>query len=219
MNYYVTKRGIDFSKLHDLLSDKNWRAADEETKKLMCKTVRASHWFGLTLENILEFPCEELLAIDRYWTENSAGRFGFSVQLNAFMECNGDIKKFASAIGWRMHGNWIAYSDVDWSERAPTGQLPIGGRGGLVAGIGDVTQGRGLTGYIDTSFSLFMSAVGDLFHEGGWDRFWVRLKEDVSFNNGFSKAWMRPRIFLLERFHNCVMQCNSDNKKILGKGV
>ncbi|NJO66941.1 MAG: transcriptional regulator, partial [Leptolyngbyaceae cyanobacterium RM1_405_57] len=36
-------------------------------------------------EELLNFPCEELLAIDRLWVNYSNGKFGFSVQKKIYL--------------------------------------------------------------------------------------------------------------------------------------
>ena len=66
----------------------------------------ADQW--LSLEDIENFPCEELRAIDKLWVDYSKGKFGFFVQKKVWMECGGVLgkydydvyKKFADQVGW-----------------------------------------------------------------------------------------------------------------------
>ena len=183
----TSSRGVDYSRLKELLSGYQWEQADVETYRVMCDAARKSTSSGLSIKDIQNFPCEDLQMIDNLWREQSNDRFGFSVQKEIFDEESKDPDAFFRRIGWYRNGIWIAYSDLTWLEgKAPKGHLPVGGRGGLFSNIGDVYGGDGLLGYLRTSYSIADSAVKDLFNTGGFDRFFERLKTDISFRNGFA---------------------------------
>jgi hypothetical protein len=81
----------------------------------------ADQW--LNEEDIQNFPCEDLRAIDKLWVDYSKGKFGFSVQKKVWMACGGVAgeydyevyKKFADQVGWRRSGNWLGYDELTFS--------------------------------------------------------------------------------------------------------
>jgi hypothetical protein len=93
-------------------------------------------WFHL--ENIKNFPCEDLRTINQLWLDYSNGKFGFSVQkeiyesLGGTREYNAQVwEKFGDRIGWRKRGvfgrcggEWVSYSDLTFNMQAPKAHLP-----------------------------------------------------------------------------------------------
>ena len=142
-----SEKGIDYRNLQDLLKAGDWKAADNETYKVMIRAVgeKSGQWF--TDEELLNFPCTDLLTIDRLWVKYSQGKFGFSVQKEIYVECGAKLdgncpgdtiwRKFGDKVGWRVNGKWI--DEVTFSTSAPKGHLPwaelrrdrndVGGRG------------------------------------------------------------------------------------------
>ncbi len=132
-----TKR---FLPLENFLRNEQWKDADEETYRLMITTVgkEVGNYFT-SVEELLTFPCQELLTIDRLWVQYSRGLFGFSVQKEIYVECGatldgkylGDeiIEAFGDRIGWRQNDQWLTYSDLNPSFSSPKGNFPVGGGG------------------------------------------------------------------------------------------
>lgn len=119
----------NYSKLKQLLAAKKWQAADAETGKLMLKVAKREGW--LRVEDIAQFPAQDLQIIDQLWTDSSQGRFGISVQKRIWQNIVGNQKpnwetwcSFGDRVGWRQNGNWLSYSSLDFSLQAPEGQLP-----------------------------------------------------------------------------------------------
>ena len=139
-----------YAKLEDYLKNQQWKQADEETERLMITTVGKELGQYFELEEMLNFPCEELLAIDRLWVSYSKGHFGFSVQKDIYLECGGILdgnyhqetfEKFGDRVGWRMDGNWL-YPDIPAGNTIYSfqGKLPgffmvVEGGGGGVWGV------------------------------------------------------------------------------------
>jgi len=73
-------KGVDYTKLRDLLAQGKWREADGETLAVMLKVAGREQQGYLRVEDIEEFPCTDLRTIDILWVKYSNGRFGFSVQ-------------------------------------------------------------------------------------------------------------------------------------------
>jgi len=113
-----SERGVDYTRLRDLLLIGEWKAADQETNKRMCEVMDRQLQGCLRPEDIERFPCADLNTIDHLWTRNSNGKFGFSVQRKIWQECgcptslNSDWKEFGNRVGWRLD---VAESRIDRS--------------------------------------------------------------------------------------------------------
>ena len=127
-------RGIDYSRLRDLLAAGNWQEADIETGDKMLEVMgrTAEGWLGI--EDIENFPWKDLRTIDRLWVKASSDRFGFSVQSRIYKQLGGTItfhsetwKTFGEIVGWRKGGEWIRWSDLTFDSTAPPAHLPLGG--------------------------------------------------------------------------------------------
>ncbi len=146
-----SERNVDYSKLDSLLADGKWKEADEETARVMCLAAGMEEEGWLRVEDIDNFPCEDLRTINQLWLHYSNGKFGFSVQKEIYQslggrrEYNAEVwKKFCDRVGWRVKGDWLNYEDLTFEDHA-RGHLPaVGFRGGsgwlgrlwLVAGVG-----------------------------------------------------------------------------------
>ena len=95
-----------YTQLETLLKAEKWKEADEETAKVMLEVVGQTERGFLMPDDLTDFPCEDLLTIDRLWVEASNGHFGFSVQKKIWEECgspmdyNDDYEKLITACGW-----------------------------------------------------------------------------------------------------------------------
>jgi hypothetical protein len=129
-----TVQASRYAELEKLLKAAQWKEADRETYRLMITTVgkEDGQWFDRTdLEN---FPCEDLLTIDRLWVEASNGHFGFSIQKKIWQWCGSpmdysdDYEKFMEEVGWRSGGSFVNSDFL-------AGELPVfWGVGGMVVG-------------------------------------------------------------------------------------
>jgi hypothetical protein len=139
-----------YRELVNYLASGSWQEADQETYQLMLKAVgeQAEQRGYLDLEEIRNFPCEDLLLMDQLWVKFSGGKFGFSVQKQIWVEVGGKLdfgqdtqaaiaafEKMSDRNGWRRDGNYIASSQVTFDTSAPTGHLP---KGFGVEGLGGV---------------------------------------------------------------------------------
>ncbi|MEH2062693.1 MAG: GUN4 domain-containing protein [Nostoc sp.] len=134
-----SEKGIDYTRLRDLLAAKNWEEADEETYRVMIQAVgkKEGDWFN---ENeLLNFPCTDLRTIDRLWVKYSNGHFGFSVQKEIYLSVGGKAdgkyykeawNKFGDRVGWREMNEWEF--NVIFDTSSPKGHLPVFADGGLV---------------------------------------------------------------------------------------
>ena len=134
-----------YHQLEDYLKTGQWKEADNETYRLMITTVGKEDGQWFYSEELLNFPCEELLAIDGLWVRYSNGKFGFSVQKDIYLQCGGipdgkyhekAFEKFGDLVEWRKGKEWV--TDVTFDASAPIGHLPM--VGGLGCGEGDVSS-------------------------------------------------------------------------------
>ena len=91
------------------------------------------------MEDAENFSCQDLGTIDKLWVKYSNGKFGFSVQKQIYQSLGGtkkikmeDLRKFGEKVGWRKGGQWLAYSELTFSEKHYTGHLPYLRPPGLV---------------------------------------------------------------------------------------
>ncbi|MEG3440150.1 GUN4 domain-containing protein [Pannus brasiliensis CCIBt3594] len=130
-------KGIDYTKLQDLLKQQQWKEADKETERVMLQVANRTEEGWLEAEDIDNFPCEDLRTIDQLWMKYSNGRFGFSVQAKIYCELGGTREyneeiwnAFGDEVGWRVNNSWIyyysysGYSEVTFDLKAPQGHLP-----------------------------------------------------------------------------------------------
>lgn len=86
-----------FPQLAQFLTKGEWRKADEETNRVMCKIMGRESEGYLTEDNCKNFPREELKIIDDLWVKHSNGKFGFSVQKKIYQDCGGTPGEYNSS--------------------------------------------------------------------------------------------------------------------------
>jgi uncharacterized caspase-like protein len=129
-----SERGVDYTKLRDLLASGKWKEADEETREVILKAAGREKERWLNSLSIDNFPCEDLRTIDQLWVKYSNGRFGFSVQKRIYHSL-GEIKKydrswdeFGDTVGWRVNGEWLSKDNIynrKYDILANMGHLPV----------------------------------------------------------------------------------------------
>ncbi|WP_373270753.1 GUN4 domain-containing protein [Nostoc sp. T09] len=129
-----SEKGVDYTRLRDLLAAGNWKDADYETYLVMLQAVGRLENDWIREEELLNFPCTDLRTIDCLWVKYSNGRFGFSVQKEIYLSVGGkpDGKyyeeawnKFGDRVGWRVESSWIYYAQVTFNTSVPRGHLPF----------------------------------------------------------------------------------------------
>ncbi|MBD2463930.1 GUN4 domain-containing protein [Oscillatoria sp. FACHB-1407] len=126
----------NYAHLEALLKAGNWQEADQETFKQMCQVMGRQQEGYLKVEDIEQFPCADMRAIDQLWVRYSNGKFGFSVQKKIWQGCgspteyNKQWEKFGIEVGWRSKGmmgrgaSWKGCGDLAFTVGAPVGHLP-----------------------------------------------------------------------------------------------
>jgi len=127
-------KGIDYTKLRDLLASGQWKKADEETLLVMLKVAGREKEGWLSVKDIENFPCTDLRTIDTLWVKYSKGRFGFSVQKRIWESVGGTpdaddetYQRFGERVGWYVNSQWLDGDNLNFTSQAPEGHLPIDG--------------------------------------------------------------------------------------------
>ena len=138
----------EYNQLSKLLAAKQWQKADLATREIMLFITEADKRKDLlmTQKDLKQFPCYHLRFIDQLWLKYSHGKFGFSIILTIYNEVDRDYARLAERVGWRVGDKWIGYKDIDFSDNAPKGHLP-------------------LTWLVPTTFSMYWLAR---FASAGW---------------------------------------------------
>ncbi len=137
----VSEKGVDYTKLRDLLKAEKWWEADLETWSVMLQATNCVSDGWLAAIHIHQFPCKDFQTIDRLWMTASKGHFGFSVQKEIYVRCGGKLngkrpgdqvwEKFGDTVGWRIDQKW--QDSAKLAERAslstPRGIFPMTGKG------------------------------------------------------------------------------------------
>ena len=128
-----------YTQLEQYMVEGEWKAADQYTYGMLYQVLKKPHQSGLSPRELLNFPCEDLLRIDRLWVRHSHGKFGFSVQKDLWVECGGKLdgkwdvetyKKLSDRTGWRIDGKFLNYDkrSFEVTDSSIPGHLP--GRSG-----------------------------------------------------------------------------------------
>ncbi|MGB3789821.1 MAG: GUN4 domain-containing protein, partial [Phormidesmis sp.] len=114
-----------YADLARYLKNGQWKEADGETYRLMITEVGKEVGWWFDREDLLNFPCEPLKAIDGLWVKHSGGKFGFSVQKEMYQECGGVPDGRYYEVAWsklcQMNG-WAV--SIKFDLESPTGHLP-----------------------------------------------------------------------------------------------
>ncbi|MGB3496420.1 MAG: GUN4 domain-containing protein [Elainellaceae cyanobacterium] len=134
-----------YRELVNYLASGRWQEADQATFDVMLEVTDQKDQRCLSLESIRDFPCDDLLLIDRLWLQFSGGKFGFSVQKDLWVEVGGKLDfggdeaaaeeaflKMSDRNGWRKDNKYIDYpAGVTYDTTAPVSHLPSLWGGGV----------------------------------------------------------------------------------------
>ncbi|CAN1210937.1 hypothetical protein TUMEXPCC7403_12105 [Tumidithrix helvetica PCC 7403] len=112
-------KGVDYSKLRDLLAACEWQKADYETYLVMLQVVGRKEGDWIRSEEFEKFPCKDLHTIDRLWVKYSQGKFGFSQQKTIWLSVGGNPKAdfaiyqtFSTQVGWYSINNFMNSTQI-----------------------------------------------------------------------------------------------------------
>lgn len=128
-----------YAPIKELLQDKKWRKADEETYRLMTKKVGKEGIQMLTRRDFEHFPLRDLQVLSALWEKYSSGKFGFRKQAEIWLKSGGKKDKrslvpvieFWRAVGWVSEGELleVELNEINYQlqEATPDGYLPTTG--------------------------------------------------------------------------------------------
>ncbi|MBU6228974.1 MAG: GUN4 domain-containing protein [Cyanobacteria bacterium REEB459] len=124
----ASEAGVDYSRLRQLLWQKDWRGADQETENAIFQALSPDRQ-PLEAETISQFPCVDLCTIDQLWHLYSQGRFGFTVQQKVYAHAQNRPADFLRAVEWASQSvgrplGHRPYKSLSFSLSAPLGHLP-----------------------------------------------------------------------------------------------
>ncbi|MEY3222029.1 MAG: hypothetical protein RLZZ203_885 [Cyanobacteriota bacterium] len=120
----ITDIGLNYTRLRDFLTWKQWEKADEETWALMCQALSKRKNSYLSYSDLETLPCQDFQIIDQLWTKYSQGHFGFSIQVQIYHACDNDYGQFCAQVGWYLPYSTSARQKLTFKLSAPTGHLP-----------------------------------------------------------------------------------------------
>ncbi|KAF3455671.1 hypothetical protein FNV43_RR00311 [Rhamnella rubrinervis] len=132
-----TSETVSFDTLQIHLSTRNFREADEETRRLLIVLAGdAAQKRGYVFFSEVQFiSASDLKAIDSLWRQYSDNRFGYSVQKRIFEKVNKDFTRFFLKVGWMKkldteieQFNYRSFpSEFMWelNDDTPEGHLPL----------------------------------------------------------------------------------------------
>lgn len=132
-------RGIDYTVLEDLLENRKWEEANSTTIALMLKAADREKEGYIGTTGMKQFPCKDLMTIERLWSTYSDRRFGFETQYSIWKDLGGQryrmgsdptlFDRFTAKVGWD--------KDIEFSIEAVPGHLPVFSSGAKLGGIGN----------------------------------------------------------------------------------
>ncbi|MBD2208234.1 GUN4 domain-containing protein [Calothrix sp. FACHB-1219] len=132
----------EYTKLRELLAAKEWLKADDETARLIVKASGKAEYEilvckSLSKENISKIPCEFFQIIDELWMRYSNNKFGFTIQVEKYLEEISKDTTFAKneynifialskLFGWRGkdYDDWVDCTKNLYYEELPSGFFP-----------------------------------------------------------------------------------------------
>ncbi|XAR48712.1 hypothetical protein NMG60_11031616 [Bertholletia excelsa] len=132
-----TSQPISFDLLQQHLVAKNYRQADEETRRLLIVLAgEAAQKRGYVFFSEVQFiPEADLKAIDELWRQYSDNKFGYSIQRRIWKKVNRDFTRFFLKVGWMKkldteieQYNYRSFpTEFMWemTEETPEGHLPL----------------------------------------------------------------------------------------------
>ena len=123
---------LSYGILEQYMQNREWIEADQYTYQVMIQACKQESY--LTLDNLRNFPCEDLNRIDDLWLKYSDNQLGFSVQKEIWLNVGGKLdfgtdqqsaneafKKLSDEVGWRQEGK---YTFLDVFDSPGRGSLP-----------------------------------------------------------------------------------------------
>lgn len=126
-NNLNSEKGVNYSKLRELLEAGKWKKADYETYLVMLQAVGREEGSWIRPDEMKNFPSTDLLTINGLWLKYSDGKFGFSVQKQIYESIYSvspgieSSDEFIERVGWQVDN----YNQLTFDlQKALKGHLP-----------------------------------------------------------------------------------------------
>ena len=136
--YYEFLKAHLLDELDYLMKKDRWKEADEKNWQFILVSAKREKQRYLEVNNVKNFNCKDLKAVDKLWVDNSKGKFGFSVQKRIYLETGNSLdfdwekgtftkwngegyNSFVERVGWKKGkdegGDWMRYDELPlWEE-------------------------------------------------------------------------------------------------------
>jgi len=139
--YYEYLKTHLLNELDYLMQQNRWKDADLKNWQFFLVSAKQEKQNYLKVNDVKNFQCKDLKAVDKLWVDNSKGKFGFSVQKNILKKIlsetgnlldfdwgqtvfsqlrNPGYGKFAETIGWKKGedngGQSIGHDELLWDD-------------------------------------------------------------------------------------------------------
>ena len=160
--YYLrSERGIDYRLLREFLEAHDWKAADIETMNIVYQCLGSSDFQSASF---VDFPCTDLISMDRLWMAHSQKQFGFSIQVQFYLRClqayvgsqrKMDLKStFLNGLNWSIGGVPLNPDKISYNTNIPRGHLPS-----VLLRLHQM-HGNGFTDFVHRLFSCSVTPPG-----------------------------------------------------------
>lgn len=78
--YHESLKAHLLDELDYLMKENRWKDADLKNWRFLLVSAKGKKEGDLELNDIKNFQCKDLKAVDKLWVDNSKGKFGFSIQ-------------------------------------------------------------------------------------------------------------------------------------------
>ena len=116
--YYESLKIHLLNELDYLMQQNRWKDADYKNYVFLLVSAKIEKQGVLYLNDVKNFNCQDLKAVDNLWVKNSRGKFGFSVQKKIYIETGNSLdfdwekerftkwsnegyNRFAERVGWK----------------------------------------------------------------------------------------------------------------------
>ncbi|MBC7516965.1 MAG: GUN4 domain-containing protein [Alkalinema sp. FL-bin-369] len=192
---------VDYSKLQQLLKDKQWRKADGETHNLMNNIIGTAS----LVRKLKTYPQDTIVEIDRLWADASDEKFGFFAQARIWQQVNRDKSEFEIRVGWRLPNAAKAINQSKLKlnlEEAEVGHFPAffkswgGGGWSFTEYLLDRVSEFWHSGYfipLESEKGIDYRKLKDLLKAGRWEESnQETIQLMLAIANRGSKDWLDP---------------------------
>ncbi|QSV52611.1 MAG: hypothetical protein HEP80_00430 [Dolichospermum sp. UKL201] len=139
LNDYESLKTHLLDELDYLMQENRWKDADLKNWQFILVSAKREKQRYLEINDVKNFQCQDLKAVDKLWVNNSKGKFGYSVQKRIYLETGNSLdfdwekgtftkwsdegyNSFAEKVGWKKGkeegGDWMRYDELPlWEEK------------------------------------------------------------------------------------------------------